>query len=290
LLNSNVEFNNLGNKCLELLEIYEKKDYQENFSFIDNIIPVKSKIILDKLNQNLIGDLNKKNLENINIAYPDQIEYDRCEYFKITGIGEEEECCEIDKTILENIIKIGSTFNFEKIKNKIKITGFEASDNKPVIGSESLFGFLVYQTKLNDDIYILSNKKWFKIDADYLSSLDTDIKMYTKISSLRMPVWKKIDKGNKNLFDKNYKYHEGEYNKLVASQNSNFIYFDKENFQIPKSKSKIEVCDLYEIKSKSLICVKKLRGSSTLSHLFAQGNISAQLLSIYENYQNKADY
>jgi uncharacterized protein (TIGR04141 family) len=38
---------------------------------------------------------------------------------------------------------------------------------------------------------------------------------------------------------------------------------------------------------KHLICVKKMQRSGTLSHLFAQGSVSARLL--IENYQGYAD-
>ena len=55
------------------------------------------------------------------------------------------------------------------------------------------------------------------------------------------------------------------------------------NFQFKKTNSKVEICDLYEKETKSLICVKKLTSSSTLSHLFSQGSVSAKLFSELED-------
>ena len=59
----------------------------------------------------------------------------------------------------------------------------------------------------------------------------------------------------------------------------------KKNFQAPNSTSKIEVCDAFSDTEKHLICVKKLKGSATLSHLFAQGSVSLSLLADYDKYQ-----
>lgn len=289
ILNSDIEFPDLGTKCLSLLETYEKTDYKDNFGFIDNVKPVRTKDILDRLNLNLIKDLNNGVFDDIGIAYPDQIEYERCEYFKISGNGignNNEEYSEIDKEVLRNIPNI-SSLNLHQLINTVRITGFDSANNSPVIESESLYGFLVYQTKMGGDIYVLSNKKWFNISKDYLADLDKDILTYVRISSLKMPKWHKAKKPNGTLFRTNYKYDEGEYNDLVAKQDSDFVYFDKKNFQIPKSKSKIEICDLYSAKNKSLICIKKLRGSSTLSHLFSQGSVSAYLLAIDVKYKEK---
>ena len=124
-------------------------------------------------------------------------------------------------------------------------------------------------------------KKWFQISTDYLAKLNDDIKKYASEVNLNLPDWEGELK-NKDLFDSNLKFDEGDYNDKV-SKLSNFQLFDKKNFQFKKTNSKVEICDLYEKETKSLICVKKLTSSSTLSHLFSQGSVSAKLFSELED-------
>ena len=281
-LNTSILFSDLWKKCIELLELYDKEIYKENFGFINNIKPIKSKKIINQLDQKLFINLNSKNLDNIHVAYPDQIEYERCEYFKISWIDNDQELPDITKDTIEWICKWLD--KIEKIKDKIKITWFEWSDNKPVIWSETLYWFLVFETDLDNKKYILSNKKWFEVDSDYVKKINEDIKSYVKESEINMPNRNKV---SKDLFGKLGKYNEWEYNLKVKNSDSDYVYFDKQNFQIKKTSSKIEICDLYHIPSNNLICVKQLKWSSTLSHLFAQASVSAYLMNTESTYRTK---
>ena len=94
----------------------------------------------------------------MNIAYPDQIEYERCDFFKISKITNlfNEEFLEINKSIL-SIISSNVELDSKKLK-EIKISGFDDSNN-PIVGGENLFGFLVYETEIENKKYVLSNKK-----------------------------------------------------------------------------------------------------------------------------------
>mgnify|MGYP001790383869 CR=1 FL=1 len=71
---------------------------------------------------------------------------------------------------------------------------------------------------------------------------------------------------------------EGEFNeKFAASDPNRFKLFDKKNFQLKDyGHSKIEPADIITI-NKQFIHIKKGGSSANLSHLFAQGVVSAQL-------------
>jgi Family of unknown function (DUF6119) len=79
---------------------------------------------------------------------------------------------------------------------------------------------------------------------------------------------------------------EGDYNALLADHR-NWRLLDKQNFHLPASYEKIEICDLLT-ERKQLLCVKRMTRSSTLSHLFMQGQVSAQLLTAnLEGYRDR---
>lgn len=70
---------------------------------------------------------------------------------------------------------------------------------------------------------------------------------------------------------------ERDYNRRAARMNG-FALMDQRLIRYPDSKSPIEFCDLYTAQ-RELIHVKRYAGSSTLSHLFAQGLTSATLFA-----------
>src|SRR5690606_18049579 len=69
---------------------------------------------------------------------------------------------------------------------------------------------------------------------------------------------------------------EGDYNRFYATDPS-YLVLDTKFYQ-PKGQSKIEVADLFHVPTSTLIAVKKLAGASSMSHLFAQAYVSADML------------
>ena len=76
---------------------------------------------------------------------------------------------------------------------------------------------------------------------------------------------------------------EGAYNQQVAADRG-YELLDKKNLSFGNQR-KVEVCDLLT-GDRELLCVKRATRSSTLSHLFAQGSVSASLMH-EPKYQKK---
>ncbi|MCU4804550.1 TIGR04141 family sporadically distributed protein [Bacillus cereus] len=270
-LNSTVTFSQLGEKCSQLLDLFLSDDYKENFSFIDNIKIVKDPETLTELQNKLFDCLRNRETHHISLAYPDMIEYEKCTNYKIKLARKN---IETEEVALHNIYSLldkdGVIFNsVDQIKN-IKIIGFDAS-GEPVTSPVSLNHFIIFQTELEGDTYIYSLNNWYKIDSDYFEQIHNSI--------MAIPI---IEDEN-FLTAIRYKEREEHYN---DRQNVDyFLCLDQANFQIPNSKSKIEVCDLLS-RDKHFVCVKKDTRSATLSHLFAQGSVSMQLLRESSEYRN----
>jgi uncharacterized protein (TIGR04141 family) len=279
-LSQEIEFQELGEKCKQLLDKYMEETYKKRFDFIDNIQPIKDKTLIDLLDQKLVQALNACDFDSgkIAIAYPDQIEYERCNFYKVYGLGRKNyETEEIDVFSVKEILGCLSLIDLKTIKNRVKIVGFE-EEGKPVVGSESLYGFLVFETEIDGEVYVFSNKMWFKVSLDYIEKVNQRIKKIVNTVEEFLPAWSK-SKG---------KYLEGQYNDSFSSE-QNFVVMDKKLFHIPQSRSKVEVADLFQKSEKRLICVKKLSASSTLSHLFAQGSVSVDLLKSMDEYKTNYD-
>ncbi|MGI6239476.1 MAG: DUF6119 family protein, partial [Christensenellales bacterium] len=79
---------------------------------------------------------------------------------------------------------------------------------------------------------------------------------------------------------------EDDYNEMVAKHNPEYILMDQKFHSVEGGPKKIEACDLFS-KKKQFIHVKNKGKSAQLSHLFAQGKISAQCFISDEAYRKQ---
>ncbi len=79
---------------------------------------------------------------------------------------------------------------------------------------------------------------------------------------------------------------EGDYNKTVAASNANYCLFDQKMIAVEGGPKKIESCDLFT-RDKRFIHVKNKGQSAQLSHLFAQGRVSAECFASDEKFRKQ---
>lgn len=79
---------------------------------------------------------------------------------------------------------------------------------------------------------------------------------------------------------------ETRYNKRVAKSQKGYLALLDQNFIQYPSRGKVEVCDLFT-SDRIFIHVKRCGASGTLSHLFAQGTVSAQLMVREANFREQ---
>lgn len=264
-LNSGATFKSLGDKCRVLLELYFSEDYKAEFDFIDNMRLVKSKELKDKLFESMWKSMKEKDTRIV-LAYPDMIEYEKCNHFKIKYNSKSKGFEDLDISNLYEFIEFAGISDYNKYSN-IKIIGLDEFDN-PMTTSISIKEFLIYETKVDNKLYIFTLNNWYYIEDNYYQSIQDSVNSIKLINDDFLPP---INKGES----------EGEYNE--RNENELFLLMDKKNFNIPNSRSKIEICDLFS-KQKHFICVKRETSSATLSHLFSQGSVSMDLL------KNNFDY
>jgi uncharacterized protein (TIGR04141 family) len=139
-------------------------------------------------------------------------------------------------------------------------------DGEPASQMQPLKNWLVFEAGDGERRYILTLGRWFALREDYTERLNKDlaeIDVVTKI--LCLPAW------DVNMHD------EGSYNLKVVGECPGFICLDKVDVR-PGDGDEVESCDLFH-ENGYLIHVKRYNGSQTLSHLFSQGFVSAQLIA-----------
>lgn len=138
------------------------------------------------------------------------------------------------------------------------------SSDEAIRTKRKLTDYFVFEIYLHGETYALCLGQWFRIASDYVAEVNnrvSDIEDVTGI--LDLPAW---TSGK-----------ECEYNKMVCDQ-LGFLHLDARDFMIGGPHQKVEVCDFITPQF-DFVCVKKMEDSATMSHLFSQAAVSADLYS-----------
>jgi uncharacterized protein (TIGR04141 family) len=140
----------------------------------------------------------------------------------------------------------------------------------------ALYDCLNVELVIGNEAYVLSSGTWYRVDSDLVSEVDRDVQSIQP-ADLPLPYFDICDND------------EQAYNKRTAEEMAHsFCCLDGENIVFGGGRSRFEVCDLLH-SSGALVHVKRYGGSAVLSHLFAQGLMSADLLMKRPGFRRNAD-
>lgn len=252
----------------QLAGYYNNDSYKSSFSWVDNIRKVKEKSEVDGLDSKLIESLKIKS-SDITITLPEIVKWDSIFGFSFTRSKNE-----INPTIdaadyLRNI-DIAS-INIESIKRD-RLFVYDIHENEE---EHQIYKCIYFEHKDGGKTYILFSGIWYEIDNSFMSRIDLILDQIS-VSTLPFPkvhTWTVTDKGKEKAKIES----EGDYNERAANDFS-YHLLDKKLIKSNRTTTSIELCDLMTA-NKQFIHVKHRKGGSAgLSHLFAQGNISAEIL------------
>lgn len=151
------------------------------------------------------------------------------------------------------------------IIDKLKSCSLYCWTNDSAQKISSIYDALFIEIDHNNEKFFINNGDWFKVESTYYTDIVNKIDHIEKFNDPAIPSCAE-------------NWNEGEFNEKFAESDPNrFKLFDKKNFQLKDyGHSKIEPADIITI-NKQFIHIKKGGSSANLSHLFAQGVVSAQL-------------
>jgi uncharacterized protein (TIGR04141 family) len=270
-INCPLDFKELGDRCGLIEELHLKKDYQEYFSWIDNIRIVTDPHLKEELEVYLRDSLRKKEVENVELAPPDIVDWDRIAEFQFSfGPNQTPNDLELDSLLaaLESEGKLAD-LSIKQLKSTYRIDAVDSGGN--TVGSWNALQCLSGELAYNNRTYILEGNDFFAVDDRFRQELDR------YIGSLR-------EYGRKLLKCK-ARWCEDKYNTEMGKKKE-YLLLHKQDVRLPGKTSPIEVCDLLS-DDKCFIHVKPKFSSSTLSHLFSQGYVSGELLCSSPDFRRK---
>ncbi|NQO67274.1 TIGR04141 family sporadically distributed protein [Streptococcus suis] len=275
-LQISVKANTTVSKVLkEILNFYQGEQYKEKgFEWIDFIQPVKEDSVKLALDKQLIVNIREKNIEKISIGSNKLIDLSVVDGYFISGMKIRANYNNFyDDIPTELFLEYLEPMIENEIASKLNNSSLYFWNNKTGKSEkiDKVYNCLLFETEYEDERYFLNNGEWFKIESDYYTSILQKIDSIPR--STIEPIACEIN------------WNEAKYNEEFAkTKPSDYQSFDKQNYQVPSwGKSKIEPADIIT-RDRKFIHVKKGGSSSSLSHLFAQGLVSAQLLKNDNDY------
>lgn len=283
---ASVRFNldEMNEFLISLFTDYRSKNYQNDFPWIDHISPVKK-------SNSLIGALEKEAVKYINkgsdqiwMAVPEIVEWDSIAGFRYYKTDELHDDINLNE-VIHSFKRNRKIFeNFDQLKHKY-ILGIDNLGNVKYkwTADKCLCGELTF----GESQYCINNGNWFEIENAYAKDINDQYSYFsdeykkTDTSEFEFIDFKGKDAGNEN------KYNEGEYNRDLARRTDSLL-MDKVMIRRGGIYDQIELCDVLS-KDGKFIHVKRYSGSATLSHLFNQGLVSAQLVKGDNKFLEKAN-
>lgn len=248
----------------DLLGYYNLDLYKQSFSWVGNIRRVKDTASISALDDLLLAAVKRRD-ESIVVTLPEIIEWDSVLGFSFTRSKRDLSPTIDTGKYLENILP--DSISVESIRrDRLYIT--DIHDNE---FAHSLYECLYFELDGVNSKKVIFGGNWYEIDKSFMNGIDATLALI-ELSDIPFPSIEVWDEGEKKKIEA-----EGDYNERVAVSLDCYL-LDKKLVKCSKTTSPIELCDLLT-KDKKLIHVKHRKGGSAgLSHLFAQGSVSAEVM------------
>lgn len=253
-------FRALPGICAHMLETYEGEEYKTTFgAAIDQLRPIRSAAQIQRLDEQLLDDLRNRRLDTMHLAPPEITDWMDHDGF-LLSTDRKSEHPEPDPSISSYLDSLRHPANLDLAK--LKRDRVEAVDAASGVARRRwpVYACLVYDTRLDGDLYVLSGKQWFRISE----SFDQEITEFVEA----------LPETDLPLPDAPQGIIEDDYN-ILAAEAIGALCTHPQLVHVA-GRDGVELCDILT-SDRRFIHAKRRGASSTLSHLFAQGLVSAEL-------------
>lgn len=250
------EFSNFEQICNYLHERYNSNEYQSSFDWFDNLQMVSDPTLQSILNGKLLEAISTRDENRLHIAPPEVIDWMNIGGFTYTPNGD----IKSDLLVSDYFGYLNQRdLEFDTLKRQhINVW----NNDRTEIGQKwRLYNCIVFETEHNEDVYILTVGNWFRIDTSFANTVKDYVQAIPN-ADIDLPLCRHGE-------------YEGIYNDRVSIERDNIITLDRKTITVEGNQ--IEICDLLTQRGQ-FIHVKPWKSSSTLSHLFSQGRVSAVTL------------
>lgn len=268
-------FEELKAFCLEALKYSRKRKYKETYPWIDNMAIVDDLETRESLDGKLVEAIKNEQLDNMLLAPPEFIE-NSSEYEGFLFSGNRKRLSAkvpIPFPDIEEFIKDYGESKLEDLSVEALVKSCKMllrDDQGNSLKAWSIYKCLVWETGLNGDRkFVLSEGTWYEINKSFYK--ETERFFSDRVVDVEVAGLPEADIGET----------EAEYNDKAAKSSEDYYLFDL-GVASSRTKSigrdKNELCDIFDVKEKWFVHIKRGKTSDKLSHLFRQGVFSGAAL------------
>lgn len=260
----NTDFKGLGPLADLLLSLYRKRSYREHFAWVDNVQRVLDPAIVETLESRLLEDLAARNPSSY-LSPPEPLEWDSVHEF---GYTRGRRSRDLDMSLASYLSNLDEdSLTIETLKSH-KVSAYAADGDHPT-KKWSIYKCLVFETSHSGRRFVLTAGEWFEVDRDFAHEVNRNIRRIPSVGVTLPDVRTEADGSLES---------ERTYNQRVVKEDPSMALLDRRLARCQGTATDMEVCDLLS-PNRDLIHVKHRKGgSSSLSHLFAQGRMSGEAL------------
>lgn len=255
-----LQAHDLLKKCSELLSAFQETTYKTNFGWIDQLSLVNDTAVIGKLSQMVVAQLQSSDTGSTHMAMPEPIEWEDNDSFKIAGT---KKLSYEDLDLDDYLFELGSDtkkLTIDLLKSRKVSVKFGRSGNYDA--RWTIYQCLVSEQRIGTDLFVLIEGRWFGVSDSLVKEVDAFATSVVDVAP-RLPT--SLPKET-----------EPEYNKRVAgAEPDEYLLLDARINRPGGATTGIEFCDLLAADG-TFIHIKRKSRSSTLSHLFSQGTVSAE--------------
>jgi hypothetical protein len=263
-----VDVTNIKPFLLVCLQRYQSEEYKTNFGWIDQIKQVRNFALIDTLDGRIVKAMNNNQFDHLWMATPDVLDWINVAGFRYRQAKRSPLKSDLDiHEFLATLNGQPATIEFLK---QTPVHVISTATDEPM-DHWSAHRCICAEVEHNNTVYVLNNGKWYEIVRDFAQQVRQDFVNLPE-STLVLPPYAHTS--------------EGAYNDSLPNTVPNSCCMDRKMISHGGGHSSIEFCDL-ATQDKKLVHIKRYGGSSQLSHLFAQGTVSAELFLQDANFRRE---
>lgn len=245
-----------------LVDAYESTKYRDaGFGFVDHMRAERDPSIVAALDGRLVDALVDREMTTMHLAIPEAIDWQGIAGVRFSFKKKDHERMSDPKISVYRSLRDGpDELTLARLRSD-RIEAVSAEDEDQLRGRWRVYDCIVFETEHLGYLYVLSGGDWYRISKSYRDRVEEGIRALPELTVGLPPATAGED--------------EPAYNTAAAASIGALNLDGK--FVGVGGPDRIELCDLLTSDG-TFIHVKKRGRSSTLSHLFAQGITSAELL------------
>lgn len=249
---------------------YQDDTYKENFPWVDHLMEVSDQQVRNQLDDALLKMISNEEFDTLWLAPPEILDWDKVEGFRYGLAKKHPMYHDVHISEFLKSLEEGTEVDmFTLTRKHVHCMGWDRE-----LHQWPVYKCICCEMDLDANSYILNGGKWYRVNKSFVKEIN---EAYSKIPKFEI-----------NLPEYN-NATEAEYNENTQKTTPEFFaLMDKRLIQYGGGHNKIEFCDLYT-RNRSLIHVKRYGGSSSLSHLFSQGVVSAELFQTDVEFRKKVN-